>query len=127
MKILQLSQKNFEGLGISYQQSIQDSPFNARNSKTLVLFGLSIVLAIAYIFGVANGFEEYIASFYLIICLITNSVLCAIFVWKMPKLFESIQNLERIIGEREENFKYFYFIKLNKLIKIGISRREKIV
>lgn len=110
--ILKTVQRHYATLGISSSSSQSTSKylFNERLLFSFLLFGYLIVSQIVYIYYLASGFMEYmecfssmLASFIIFICLMAIA-------YRTTKLFESIQNMEKIIETSESFLSYLFMI-----------------
>lgn len=99
--ICETVQKYFAMLGISASQSIQKHPFNIQNLAVSCVFGITIIDGTIYIFHVADTFKEYTEAVYFTSTTAINASIFASFVWKMSKMFESVDYLEDIIQKSE--------------------------
>lgn len=101
IKIFRTLQKNFDFLGITSFQSTQKSPFNSRNSISLLLHGIFVVSAIMYVLCDAYSFVEYTNGINNTLSLIVTTASFVIVIWIMEKWFKFIDHLERIVFESE--------------------------
>lgn len=91
MKIFRSVKTYLSRMGLKPQQLTQSHPFNAQSLIVLSVFGLSITFCSAYFFLDAKSFVEHTESLYL--------VCVTIVLWKMPKVFELINNFQCVINE----------------------------
>lgn len=105
MKIFNKIRKQYAILGIcSSKQLTQKHPFNNRVLVGFLLFGCGAASKFAYIFYTANDFMEYMVW----ICSTSGAIIVficyAAIVFKQILLFESIDNMERLIDSSEIQF-----------------------
>lgn len=101
MKIFEVVQRNYASLGISLENRwTQKYPW-IEQLLPFLLFGVTILSHLMYIFYLANGFMEYVN------CVCTTAATTIIFVCLMAvvfqktTLFECIGNLEKLIDTSE--------------------------
>ena len=104
MKIFQTIQKQYAMMGISPTHPwTQKSLFNKKIAFGLLLFAYCIVSQMVFILHVASGFMEYMEA----ICSSSATVIMFIcfvaIVLRKTKLFESIENIEKLIDTSEPN------------------------
>lgn len=99
MKISRSVKKYLARLGIKPLPLNQSHPFNIQNVIVFFVFGLCITLNSAYFFLEATRFVESIESLYLTCLAIVCTINFASLIWKMSKLFDLINNLEKIVEE----------------------------
>lgn len=92
--MFQLVKKNFEIMGISPDRSIQ---LYVRSVLVFLQFGVCIMLSIAYLFYIANSFEQNIELIYTISTEIVAISCLAILIRKTKKLFRFINRMEGLI------------------------------
>lgn len=115
LKIFQIIQKQYTILGIS---RVSNQVTDKRVRRGFLLFALLFISHFAYILHVANGFMEYVQG----ICAFFSSVI--VFVcftsktFRKAKLFESIDNIEKIIDSSEPIFT-FIFVDFDKFIDLS--------
>lgn len=95
--MFQETQKYLEILGIKSVQANQKRQFNTRSLLILLLCSFFIVSSILYLIYVPNSFDEYIESINISSTAIVNTIFLLVFLWKNPKLFEFLENLEIIV------------------------------
>lgn len=101
--------RNHLGMGgiIIARKSPRNHPFNAKNSTIFLLLCLnSILIAIAS--NQATTYDEYIDILFQSVSIGACAIPYVIIVWKTPILFEFINSLAAIVGERECNKKYIF-------------------
>lgn len=117
MKIFQTVRKKYAMAGISAsQQWTQKYAFNNKELFGFLIFGFVIVSQLVYIFFVANDLMEYME------CASTGSgtiIMFACFagiVFRRTALFETIDNIEKLIDTSKTNLnsKIFDFIEEKK-------------
>lgn len=92
MKIFQSTKQFLANVGIAPDSR----PFNLRNSLTLLVFGITVILVSSFLFCEANTFKEYTESIYM------TSVSWAIFItflsviWKKEYIFLFTDQWEKI-------------------------------
>lgn len=107
MKLFQTIQNKFAILGISSHQSTQEQPFNQRIILVYLIYGCSCILSNVYLFRKAQTVEEYTNCIYIATATTMLTLFFSIVVYKMPKLFKYIENVENIVerGEKLQIFK----------------------
>lgn len=106
MKILKLLQRSYAIMGISpskvsLNQSTQKCPFNGRIIFGFLLYGCVILSQFMYIFYVANDFLDYVESIIATTSTIIMFICFAAMAPRKTKLFESIENIEKLIDMSE--------------------------
>lgn len=98
MKCFELIQYYLTIVGIVVQHPNQKWLFNERNVAVITIFGLTFIFKLMYFFYGAETLVEYTESVYVLSTLIATSLAYAIIIWKMPQLFEFINNFENTIN-----------------------------
>lgn len=101
MKCFELIQYYFAIVGIDSQHANQKCLLNQRNVMVIIIFGLTFICKIVYLFHGVKTLVEYTESLYVVSTLVATILAFAIIIWKMPKLFEFIDNFENTIEERK--------------------------
>lgn len=102
MKILKTVQNHYATLGVSSSKQLTKKyPFSERVFFGFFLFVYLLVSELVYIYYVAIGFMEYMDC----ICTISTSIIIFVcfmaIVHRKTTLFESIENLEKLIETSE--------------------------
>lgn len=97
MKLFKTIQKYFAVLGLHVSQFDRGTPFNAKNSIILILFIAILPKLGIFLFCKVQTFEELIDAFYAFISLSNYSLIYAMYILKMDKLFTFIAHFEDII------------------------------
>lgn len=101
IKLFQIIQRYFAILGISSNYSKQNDMLNRNVLKASVFYGLNSTFNTIFLLVEASNFREYIDSI-----IATTSVFGILFCFmivfsEMSKLFEFIENCERVTNERK--------------------------
>lgn len=102
MEIFQLVKSHLVILGYSQIQSMQSHPF--LNKKLLVgslAASLNTILCCLYCFLVASGFDEYIDSFFSASGSVGIFVIFSVYVWKIEKLYQLIDQIQKTVNPSE--------------------------
>lgn len=103
MKIFQTIQKNHAKVGIS---PTQNRAVNKRIVVTFLLFGLTFVSSVTFLFRDANTFIDYSNNMYITTGQAMIFIVYAIVTFNMVKLFGSIDNLEELINQSKFGMSY---------------------
>lgn len=113
MKIFRIIQKQYAILGISSPtEPTQRLLFITRVPFGFLIFGCLAASGFVYIFRVANGFMEYMACISSIFAGIVEFSCLARIALKKTKIFEIIDNIEKLIYASKPHsqiFVYEYF------------------
>lgn len=91
----------FAMAGLNPNQTTCKHPFNKKCVAVGFGFGVASILCIMFFFYEASSFEDYSSLLYLI-STGNFTVFCYItLMWKKPKLFAFLANIENLIDERE--------------------------
>lgn len=101
MKLFQVTQQSLADLGITPAQSVQKNPFNQKILTTYFWYLLSFMFFCVYVFYLANNFREYTTSIYMTAVTFVALLNYTISVFRSLKIFELIQNFEKIFEERK--------------------------
>lgn len=96
MKFFKSIKQHFAIVGINSFQSIQKRRFNSRN---VFVISINLTQAILYVFYEATSFREYVMSVFVFSTLIVVNIAFPAFIWKMPKVFELMNNFEKTINK----------------------------
>lgn len=99
MKLFKSIQKHFAVVGISSRHANQKHLLNAKNVTATIIFGLTFTVKAMYLVHGAEQFEEYIAALFVVTALVSITVCFAIFIWKMPNVFQLIDTFEKTVNE----------------------------
>lgn len=105
MKTFKLIRNHLESVGPTASQSIQTNPLNVKNVIILSIFGLNILLTVAFIAFTADDFEEYVDSMFGCSTVIILFGAFGFLIWQWPTLFRFIVKLENVINKSESNIK----------------------
>lgn len=97
MKIFQSIQQNFAVLGITMNQSRQQSPINMKHLMIFSVLSAAICSQIVCMITLAQNFEEYTNCIYGAFTLVTIVIELGMHIWKMKPLFQYIRNFEHFI------------------------------
>lgn len=105
MKFFQTVRKQFAVVGISStsDQSTQKYPYNEKVLLTFLTYGCTLVSQTVYIFCVASGFMEYMECVSALFAGTIIFVCFAAIVFKKRTLFESIDDIEKLIDSSKAN------------------------
>ena len=111
MKIFQTIQKQYVILGIgSSNHPTQKYPFNRRIVFGVFIFGILFTFQSMYIIREASGFMEYVEC----ICTASGNIIIFICILAMilgkTKLYESIENIEKLIDTSQCVIWKFHFL-----------------
>lgn len=95
MKLFQTVQRNFAALGIRTNQP----KFNKNLAKSCFIYYFSFFMSIRFLFFEAKTFLEYTSSIYLTTALLVIFTYFTIFILKLEKFFELIDNLEKFFDK----------------------------
>lgn len=102
MQLFQSVQMNLAILGICPSQSMQIScGFNGKMLKVAFFHGLSGILSCLFFVYEAHTFREYTDSIYMTSATIMVILYFLILILKMAKLFEFIDDFEKVISDSE--------------------------
>lgn len=101
MKILQISQESFTVLGITSKQSKQKLNFNHKIFMGFILLGYSLFGHFVYIIYVDKSFDKYIECVCATIAIVVVTTCFVSMVLGKIILFESIDNIEKLIDTSE--------------------------
>ena len=97
MKILQQLQNALAIYGIAAHQQ----PFNWRNLMAFFIFSCAIASNGIFIFYEAKSFQEYAESIFMATALIAVSICFVYIVLKMHRLFDCLNEMEKLINGSE--------------------------
>lgn len=116
MKIFETVQKHLLLLGISPNERAH--PFNWKIVMCFLMFGLSILLNVIFIFsGESIILMNYVEFFCVITGLIELGICLLAIVLQQMKLFEVIKTTEKLINESNLNLFEKWNLKKKKVIK----------
>lgn len=110
MKIIQFTLKFTLYLGIGAYQSVQKHPFNRQNILALLILGSSTISCLIHFFRNAQTFADYTYSVAAFSSMLVATIVHAIILWKMPALFECLDELERCVDESELDYLSMYML-----------------
>ena len=113
MKLFQVIQKNFTVLGIGSNQS----RFNLKLLKTCLTYGLSFTSSAIFLFFEARSFIEFTNNIYVTTAIAVITIYFSIWMWKLQKFFQLIDNLENFF-EKSECISNILTDQKNNLFKI---------
>lgn len=94
--------KYFALLGIpSSHESTRKYLFNKITVLIFATHGIDLILSSAYMFKVAENFDEYVDALFRVTSLISCIIFFATVVWNLPELHEFISTVESIISKSE--------------------------
>lgn len=99
MKILQTVSHYFGDLGISPSQ--KTFRFNIQNILTLVLYIQLTCASIAYLVYSGTKLVEYVDCLYTVATVLGNIVVFSSNVWKSPRIFKLIRDVETTVEKRK--------------------------
>lgn len=96
-------------IGLTWNQSAQNNPFNGRNLFSLFIYGLNLIGNFVYVFCGAKGVNNFIDAL-----LATFTTICIFsifisFVWKMQEIFEFFTKIDDIVTQSK---RMYIFLKL---------------
>lgn len=100
MTILKSVRRDFATLGINLNQPASRRPFNARNTSVILVFGSSLISSYVRVFQ-SHTFKEYIDSIHIGLALTLASAMLGIVMYKMDKMSEIFQSIEKILVDSE--------------------------
>lgn len=113
MKVFRTIRNKFAFLDICpSNQSTWQNPFNKR-VLGFILLGGNIVSHVVYIFRVANDFLEFVECLNSTFASIIISVCFVAIVFRKTTLFNSIDNIEKVIDASELVFEWFFVLQKN--------------
>lgn len=101
MEVFKTIRKNFVTVGISPKLATQAYPFNGKISMGFLILNLTLIFIFVYIFNDAKTFFEYTQSIYMASALILFIFVLLILISKVGKLFEFINNCDKILNACE--------------------------
>lgn len=99
MKLFKSIQSHFAVVGISLHHANQKYLLNTKNMTVTVTFGLTFIAKGMYLVHVAEKFEEFTASVFVVLALVAITSSFEIFIWKMSNVFQLIDILEKMVNE----------------------------
>lgn len=106
MKYFQVVQKNLTVLGIAANRPV----FNIKLVKICLFYGLDLTLSAVFLFSEAKTFLEYTSNIYITTALLVISSYFSIWILKLGKFFNLIDDVEKLSGKSETN--KYNFIEL---------------
>lgn len=100
LKIYQVIQKNFATLGICPNLTMQPYPINGKIFIGFQILISGIYFLLMYIFNDAQTFIEYTQTIYICSCATLMSIAFIIILINVEKLFNLINNCEKVINTR---------------------------
>lgn len=104
MSLFELTHRHFLVLGIKSDDSTKERVYNFRRLFISLVFGTACVLTVSNAFVIRGSFEIYVNLFVSISTSIANAVDFAFVMWKTPKIFAFIRNLESHFQKGEYKF-----------------------
>ena len=98
MEILQFTKKAFSILGFNLYRSNPNYSFNRKNLWTIFILFSCVILSVVYFFHVANTFNEYADSSYVVIGASNTLINVFVFIWKMEPTSKYIDSIQEIIN-----------------------------
>lgn len=100
-ELLQTTQHYFRLLGIHLvQTTTQKYPLNLQNLRTFLVFTLGTIFSLGYTFCLANTFEEYIATFYVLSSMLICFTIYSFIVWRTKKLIQFFRSVSQFLQKR---------------------------
>lgn len=119
MKIFEIVQRHYVILDVSSSYQLTEKFALRKIILIYLLFGWIIVSHFVYIFNDASGFIEYMES----ICATAGCLIIFIcfetIIFRKTRVFESIQNIEKLIDTREPFLNYFEPCKCDSILKVN--------
>lgn len=101
MKIFQLTQKNFDSLGVTPKLSLQPYPFNEKILIGFFILGLFFICSLMSTIFESKTFTDYTQSVYLDSLAVVISSVLVILVFNVKKLFKLIDDCENLVNASE--------------------------
>lgn len=96
-------------VGMTSYQSMQQHPFNMRNTTTLMNLVTYVFCVVMFLIYDAKNLKEYTDSIYLSISVGGAALNFAFVNWEMAKIFRFIENLQHVVNAS----KFYMKINLN--------------
>lgn len=93
-------------VGVSSNQSIQPSPFNARNSTCLVILGLNLMCNIGFFVCGAKDLNKANGSIFMAVTVLCILLIFADLIWRMKQFFEFLNHLDDIVTQSKFEFDF---------------------
>lgn len=90
---------NFAIVGANSLQSNGQNPFNLKNVMIILIINVQATLCGIFVFYEANSFREYVESVFAFSTVIVIHIVFPVFIWKIPKMFELMNNIEKIVNK----------------------------
>lgn len=122
MQIFELIYDYLRFIGYSANQSIQKSPFNARNVITSLIFVMNIVCNVGFAISGFEDLKELTDSLYITYTIVCSLLVSVHSIWNMWQLFEFFKIFEEIVNQSKQKM---IFIKISTFLTIFLQSTQE--